>query len=107
MRSATYEYDPFGQTIRAILREIADAVNQARFSLQRAEAAFRAAQYAEEQKLRGGTGSIFFVLQAQTDLALAKVTELAARRDYNKAVSQMHFTEGSLLERHGLEFSFE
>ena len=95
-----------------ILREIADAVDQARYSFQRAESARKAARFAaealeaEEQKLRGGTGSIFFVLQAQTDLALAQVTELAAKRDYNKALSQLYFTEGTLLERHRINFQF-
>ena len=96
-----------------ILREIADAVNMARFSFERAESAREAAHYAaealsaEEQKLRGGSGSFFLVLEAQSDLARARIAELAAKRDYNKAISQLHFTEGSLLEKHGLEFEFE
>ena len=96
-----------------ILREIADAVNLARFSFERAETAREAVHYAaealkaEEERLRGGTGSFFLVLQAQEDSTLAKITELAAKRDYNKALSQLHFTEGSLLDRYGLEFDFE
>ena len=61
---------------------------------------------AEEQKVQGGTGSIFFVLQAQTDAASAKITEATARRDYNKALSQLYFTEGTLLERLYLDLDF-
>jgi outer membrane protein TolC len=92
-----------------ILREISDAIDLARFSYSRAEAARDATRYAEdalkaeEQRLQGGTGSVFFVLQAQTDVARARGAELAAKRDYNKALTQLYFTEGSLLERHALE----
>lgn len=96
-----------------ILREIADAIDLARYSFGRAESARTAARFAaealaaEEQRLQGGTGSIFLVLEAQTDLANARVAELLAKRDYNKALSQLHFTEGTLLERNQIEFTFD
>lgn len=95
-----------------ILREISDAADLAQFSFERFEAARNAVRFAtealeaEEQKLRGGTGSIFLVLQAQTEKARAKVGELTSRRDYNKALAQLYFTEGTLLERSGVEISF-
>jgi outer membrane protein TolC len=59
---------------------------------------------AEEQKLQGGTGSVFLVLQAQTELSRARLGELEARRDYNRALSQLYFAEGSILDRLNLEF---
>ena len=88
-----------------ILREISDAMDLAKYSFQRAESAKAAVGFAEEavkaeeQRLQGGTGSIFLVLQAQTDHARAQVAEILARRDYNRALSQLYFTEGTLLER--------
>ena len=96
-----------------ILREIADAIDLARFSFNRAEAARQAAQFAgealqaEEAKLKSGSGSIFLVLQAQTDLATARNSEAIAKRDYNKALSQLYFTEGSLLERIQFDIRFK
>ena len=95
-----------------VLREISDAADLAQFSFERFEASRNAARFAtnaleaEEQKLRGGTGSIFMVLQAQTDLARARITEVSAKRDFNKALAQLYFTEGTLLERYGAEIKF-
>jgi outer membrane protein TolC len=96
-----------------VLREISDAMDLAKYSFNRAAAAREAARFAEEalraeeQRLQGGTGSIFLVLQAQTDHARAKVIELLARRDYNKALSQLYFTEGTLLERIQFDIRFQ
>ena len=95
-----------------VLREISDAADLTQFSFERFETARNAVRYAnaaleaEEQKLRGGTGSIFLVLQAQTEKARARVSELTARRDYNKALAQLYFTEGTLLEKAGVELKF-
>ena len=96
-----------------VLREISDAMDLAKFSYNRALAARDSAAFAaealraEEQKLQGGTGSIFLVLQAQTELARARTTELLAKRDYNKALSQLYFTEGTLLERIQFDVRFK
>ena len=87
-----------------VLREISDAMDLAKFSYSRVEAAHNAAAFAaealqaEEQRLQGGTGSIFLVLQAQTELARTRIVELLAKRDYNKALSQLYYAEGTLLE---------
>lgn len=96
-----------------VLREIADAMDLAKYSYSRAEAARHAVQFAgeasqaEEQRLQGGAGSIFLVLQAQTDHARARIAELLARRDYNRALSQLYFTEGTLLERVQFDLRFK
>jgi outer membrane protein len=88
-----------------ILREVSDALHNARSARDRVQATQRAREYAqaaleaEERKLAGGTSSLFFVLQLQSDLADVETAEVRARADYNKAVSQLHFAEGSLLER--------
>ena len=88
-----------------ILREISDSIHTARFGFETVQAARQGVEYAEaalaaeEQKLVGGRSSIIFVLQFQTDLALARAAEIQARADYNKAISQLRFSEGSILER--------
>lgn len=88
-----------------VLREISDAVHTARSRYQhvgltrRARELAEAALAAEEQKLAGGNSTLFFVLQLQGDLANARSLELRARADYNRALSQLHFAEASLLEQ--------
>jgi outer membrane protein TolC len=96
-----------------VLREISDAVYNARSSLERTTSARRSAGYAaealraEEQKLQGGASDIYIVLQLQADLASARLGELEARRDYNQAVSQLRHAEGTLLEDSGLILQFD
>jgi outer membrane protein TolC len=88
-----------------ILREVSDAIANARSAKERAAATRQYRDYtksaleAEVQKLSGGKSSLFFVYQLQTDLANAEAAEVRARADYNKAVSQLSFAEGSILER--------
>jgi outer membrane protein len=88
-----------------ILREISDAVQTARLTLDRVHAASQAAEFArraldtEERKLTGGRSSIFFVLQLQNDLLAARAMELRAKADHLQAVSQLGFAEASLLDQ--------
>jgi outer membrane protein TolC len=95
-----------------ILREIADAIDLARFSYDRAEAAREsvrhalAAAEAEEVRQARGAGSMLLVFEAQENVANARVSEAAARRDYNAALSRLYFAEGSLLERIQMELDF-
>jgi outer membrane protein TolC len=91
-----------------VIREISDALHNARSAFDRAIASRRAkdeareALEAEQQKLSVGTSTLFFVLELQSDLADTQSAEVRARADYNKALSQLHFAEGTLLERHKL-----
>lgn len=91
-----------------ILREIADAVQTARLTLDRVHAAGQAAEFAqqalatEERKLAGGRSSVFFVLQLQNDLLTTRAMELRAKADHLQALSQLGFAEGSLLEDSGV-----
>jgi outer membrane protein len=95
-----------------ILREISDAIHNARSNYDRLKSARQATEYAqgalkaEEEKLKGGKTSISFVLLYQADLAAAQSTEIQARQEYNKALSQLHFAEGTILERNKIEFDF-
>lgn len=94
-----------------IQREIADALAVVRSALDRATATRRAcdqfakAVEAEERKLAGGKSTVFLVLQLQADFANAQSAEARAKADYNKAVSQFHFAEASLLENSALSIA--
>lgn len=91
-----------------VLREISDACHTARTAYDRAVAAreavhfSRAALTAEEKRLTGGTSTMFFVLQLQNDLVASELIEARARADYNKALAQWRFAEGSSLEHRNL-----
>ncbi len=92
-----------------VMREVSDAIQSARFSYDRVQAARLASRYAEEalqveeQKLAGGKSSIFIVLQLQTDLATARLAEAQAKADYNKAVSLLRFAEGTILDENRID----
>jgi outer membrane protein TolC len=87
-----------------VLREVSDAIETARSSYERVHAAREASQFAEdalraeEQKLLSGKSSAFLVLQLQSDLSIARTAELLAKRDYNQALAQLHFAEGTILD---------
>jgi outer membrane protein TolC len=95
-----------------VLREISDAFHTAQTSYDRARDARDAVQFAraaleaEEKRLAGGTSSIFFVLQLQNDLVRSQLVEARARADYNKALAQWYFAEGSSLERRNVTIDF-
>lgn len=95
------------------MREIADALELARASYDRAQAQRDAVRFAEEalkaeeEKRRTGAGSIYLVINAQRDLANAQIQEVTARRDYNRALSELYFAEGSLLDRIQLDVRFK
>ena len=40
-------------------------------------------------------------------MSRARISELLAKRDYNKAIAQLYFTEGTLLERIQYDFRFQ
>ena len=72
-----------------------DATKQARLY---AEAALDA----EQKKLENGKSTSFVVLQLQRDLTQARSAEIRALADYNKALSQLAFNEGTVFERNHL-----
>lgn len=54
---------------------------------------------AEVEKLKAGTSTTYTVLQMQRDLNDARVTELKAIADYNKALVALSHQEGTILKR--------
>jgi len=93
---------------QAILVEVADWVHrvQSRFSqvgsTRQARAYAEAALAAEQKKLQNGLTTAFVVLQMQEALTAARTAEVQALSDYNKALAQLAFAEGSILEKHHL-----
>ncbi|MBI5684215.1 MAG: TolC family protein [Verrucomicrobia bacterium] len=57
---------------------------------------------AEVEKLKAGTSTTYIVLQMQRDLNDARVTELRAIADYNKALVALSHQEGTILKRSGV-----
>ena len=89
-----------------VFLDIADWVNRlsSRFaqvgSTHKARTYAEAALAAEQKKLQNGLSTSFFVLQLQETLTAARTAEALALADYNKALAQLAFAEGSMLDRH-------
>ena len=92
-----------------IMREIADAIQFAQSSYDRLQSAREASRFAElalaaeEEKLAGGKSSVLFVLQLQNDLTNARTAEIEAKRDYNLALAQLDFAEGTILDQEKID----
>ena len=88
-----------------VLRQIDDATKNVKTSLESVAATREATLYAqaaldaEEKKLAAGKSTPFVVLSLQGDLATAQTAEIRAKANYNQALSQLYFAEGSTLER--------
>jgi outer membrane protein TolC len=89
----------------SVLQEIDIAVKQVISRYQTIESTRQARIFAEEaldaeqQKLESGKSTSFQVLQFQRDLTTASSAEIKALSDYNKALHQFYFKEGTTLER--------
>ena len=58
-----------------------------------------AALDAEQKKLENGKSTSFNVLSLQDKLTQARSAEITALTDYNKAVHNLYFKEGTTLQR--------
>ncbi|HEY7545413.1 MAG TPA: TolC family protein, partial [Blastocatellia bacterium] len=88
------------QDVQIEVRNALQAVEAARMRFEAARAGVIAAeaQYAgEQERFRAGLSQNFFVLQRQTDLAIARGAELRALTDYNKAIADFQRVTGMTL----------
>lgn len=91
-----------------VLRQVDDALRTTRSAFDRVVATRLAAESAEAavaaeiEKLNAGKSTFFVVLDLQGQEAEARSEELRARADYCQAISQLHFAEGTILERAGI-----
>ncbi len=60
---------------------------------------------AEEESLRIGISTSYRVLQIQQDLTLAREQEVKARIEHEKALVELRFSEGTLLDSLGIDFA--
>ncbi len=94
-----------------VMVEIGISVEQARTrfaqvgATRQARLFAEAALEAEQKKLDHGRSTGFVVLQLQRDLTTARLAELTAVADYNRALAQLALREGTTLERHRLGLS--
>jgi outer membrane protein TolC len=92
-----------------VVVQIDDAVKSAQTSFDKIDATRLARVYAEialdaeQKKLESGKSTSFVVLQLQRDLTAARLAEIRAQADYNKALSTLSQTEGTTLEKSGIK----
>lgn len=99
----------YKQVEQAALISIENSIDEAKTSLERIEATRQASLYAEDAlkaeqtKLEKGKSTSFFVLQLQRELTSARSAEIRALADYNIALAELAYNEGSTLERRKIE----
>ena len=93
---------------QGVLMQVADCIARVESGFSQVTSTHKAATYAEaaldaeKKKLQDGFSTSFVVLQSQEILTAARTAEIRAEADYNKALAQLAFAEGTLLERHHL-----
>jgi outer membrane protein TolC len=98
---------------QVIMLQIEDAVNLARTNFERVDTTRQARVFAEsaleaeQSKMENGRSTSFFVLQLQRDLTAARSAEIQALADYNRALAQLAFREGTVLELDNIDIQSE
>jgi outer membrane protein len=93
------------QLHQAVLIQVEDAVARAQSDFERVAATREAAETArlayeaEVKRLENGKSTSFQVLQFQERLDTARSQEIRALADYNRALAELYFSEGTILDR--------
>jgi outer membrane protein len=96
-----------------IFSELENAAQRVETSLKRVESARVARRYAEaaassqEKQMDAQRGTIFLLREYQRKLVEVRVAEARALADYNKALAQLAFSQGTTLERAGVTLNFK
>ena len=91
-----------------IVVAVDDAVGHVETNLKSVEATRAATRLAEEsldaekKKLLAGTSTTFLVLQAQTQLATARVAQIRAEADYHESLVALDLAEGTILAKNSI-----
>ncbi len=98
---------------RQLINQIRVDVQNALIGLTQARARYLTAQKnrvlqeqtldAEQKKYALGASTIFFVIQAQRDLATAQASEVSAMASYSRSKIQMEFVTGQTLKAHDID----
>jgi outer membrane protein TolC len=97
------------QTHQSITLEVTQAVHsleEAKLTMEAAKVAVDLARdtlHADERKYELGAEAVFFVLDAQTQLAQAELNLIQAQINYQLAVAQLDHATGDLLEHHQVQ----
>lgn len=94
------------QSIEVEVRNAVQSLETAKMRIEAAQASRRYAEQqleGEEKKFAAGLSVTFFVLQRQTDLAIARGSELRALADYNKAVAELQRVISTTLSSNSIE----
>ena len=94
------------QNVQIEVRNALQAVEAARLRFEAAQAGRTAAAAqlkGEQEKFRAGLSTTFFVLERQTDLSVARGTEVRALTDYNKALAELQRVTGMTLISNNLQ----
>ncbi len=109
--SRTRDLYSMRQRTQTITLEVRNSVNQiegAKLSIQAAQASLDLAKKnleAEQRKYELGAETIFFVLDAQNQLAQAEQSLVQAEIDYQRALTALDRATGDLLEKHRVQIS--
>jgi len=109
--SVSRRRDQYGQrrTTQNITLEVTNAVHaleQTKLSMEASKVALDLAQqslHADERKYELGAETVFFVLDAQTQLAQAALNLIQAQVNFQIAVAQVDHSTGDLMEHHHVE----
>ena len=99
------------QTNQSIALEVSNAVHaleEAKLTTEAAKVAANLAKetlHAEERKKELGAEPVFFVLEAQTQLAQAELNLVQAQVNFQLAVAQLDHATGDLLEHHHVQIT--
>jgi len=97
------------QTNQSITLEVTSAVHaleEAKLTMEAARVAVNLAReslHADERKYELGAEPVFFVLDAQTQLAQAELNAIQAQVNFQVAVAQLDHATGDLLEHHHVQ----
>src|SRR5712664_1413974 len=97
------------RTTQSITLEVTNAIHaleQAKLSMEASKVALDLAEktlHADERKYELGAETVFFVLDAQTQLAQAELNLVQSQINFQIAVSQLDHSTGDLMEHHHVE----
>src|SRR2546422_142380 len=105
------DQDQERRTTQSITLEVTNAVHslkEAKLTMEAAKIAVdlaRESLHADERKYELGAEPVFFVLDAQTQLAQAELNLIQAQVNFQIAVAQLDHATGDLLEHHHVEIT--
>ncbi|MCI0627939.1 MAG: TolC family protein [Acidobacteria bacterium] len=109
-RRSLYQMRFVEQAITLEVRNAVHQLEQSKLSMSASRIARDLAQKnleAEQRKYELGVQTIFFVLEAQTQLAQAELSLVQGQLGYQRALSAVQTATGELLERHRVEINID